>query len=157
MKEKSVDIVQLGEIGLENFAPYLMNRIMGRFNSTLQSEIVAKGITVPKLRTLAILSVRENITISELAVFAVVEHSTMSRTLCSLEEDDLIVRTRDVNDNRTTRVKLTDAGRDMFLDSWPIMATATDQLLTGVTGDERRAFIGTLQKVLANVRKNDFI
>jgi hypothetical protein len=29
----------LGEIGLSNFAPYLMNRIMGRYNADLRQEM----------------------------------------------------------------------------------------------------------------------
>jgi hypothetical protein len=30
---------RLGEIGLTNFAPYLMNRIMGRYNASLRDEM----------------------------------------------------------------------------------------------------------------------
>ena len=30
---------KLGEIGLSNYAPYLMNRIMGRYNASLRVEM----------------------------------------------------------------------------------------------------------------------
>ena len=32
-------LVRLGELGLTNFAPYLMNRIMGRYNARLRDEM----------------------------------------------------------------------------------------------------------------------
>ena len=38
---------RLGEMGLENFAPYLMNRIIGRYNAALSSEMTKIGLTTP--------------------------------------------------------------------------------------------------------------
>ena len=74
----------LGEIGLDNFAPYLMNRIMGRYNASLRQEMSALGLTTPKMRSLAVLAIRDGLLIRELAVYAVVEQSTLSRALDGL-------------------------------------------------------------------------
>jgi hypothetical protein len=49
----------LGEVGLTNFAPYLMNRIMGRYNASLRDEMAELGLTTPKMRALAVFSVVE--------------------------------------------------------------------------------------------------
>ena len=54
--EKAVPLSRLGEIGLSNFAPYLMNRIMGRYNADLRQEMGKLGLTTPKMRALAVLS-----------------------------------------------------------------------------------------------------
>jgi len=62
----------LGEIGLGNFAPYLMNRIMGRYNASLRADLAGLGLTTPKMRALAVLSVIDAPLIRELAVYAVV-------------------------------------------------------------------------------------
>lgn len=35
---------RLGEIGLANYAPYLMNRIMGRYNASLRDEMAGLGV-----------------------------------------------------------------------------------------------------------------
>ena len=40
-------------MGLDNFAPYLMNRIMGRYNAALSAEMAALGLTTPQMRSLA--------------------------------------------------------------------------------------------------------
>ena len=46
---------RLGEIGLANYAPYLMNRIMGRYNALLRDEMAGLGLTTPTMRALAVL------------------------------------------------------------------------------------------------------
>ena len=35
---------RLGEIGLSNYAPYLMNRIMGRYNASLRDELAELAV-----------------------------------------------------------------------------------------------------------------
>jgi DNA-binding transcriptional ArsR family regulator len=89
---KAEPLQRLGEIGLSNFAPYLMNRIMGRYNADLRQEMTGLGLTTPKMRALAVLSVIDDLPISELAVYAVVEQSTLSRSLEQLASDGLVRR-----------------------------------------------------------------
>ena len=72
---------KLAEMGLENFAPYLMNRLMGRYNAALREEMAKLGLTTTQMRSLAVLSVLDGILIRELAVYAVVQQSTLSRGL----------------------------------------------------------------------------
>ena len=149
------DLQRLGEIGLTNFPPYLMNRIMGRYNASLRDELAALDLTTPKMRVLAILSVIEAPLIRELAVFAVVEQSTLSRALDQLVSDGFVRREKDGTDSRAARISLTEAGRLAFEGLWPHMARAEARLFRGVPDDEKAAFVATLQKILKNIRKHD--
>ena len=146
---------RLGEIGLTNFAPYLMNRIMGRYNASLREEMAGLGLTTPKMRALAVLSVVEAPLIRELAVYTVTDPSTLSRALDQLQADGLIRREADSADSRAVRVYITEAGRAAFETLWPHMAVAQARMFRGIPEDERRAFVGTLQKMLANIRKHE--
>lgn len=146
----------LGEIGLENFAPYLMNRIMGRYNASMREELAELGLTTPKMRALAVLAMIDGLLIGQLAVYAVVEYSTLSRSLDGLEADALVERRPDIEDARATRVFITPAGRGTFEKIWPRMAEATAQMFEGISTDERRVFTTTLQKMLRNIRVHDF-
>lgn len=146
---------RLGEIGLTNYAPYLMNRIMGRYNASLRDEMAGLGLTTPKMRALAVLSVIEGPLIRELAVYSVVEQSTLSRALDQLATDGLIRRETDASDSRATRVYITDGGRAHFETLWPRMAEAQERMFRGIGAEERRAFVGTLQKMLTNIRKHE--
>ncbi|PQO23744.1 MarR family transcriptional regulator [Rhodobacteraceae bacterium WD3A24] len=147
---------RLGEMGLDNFAPYLMNRIMGRYNASLREEMAALGLSTPKMRALAVLSVIDGIQIRQLAVYSVVEQSTLSRALDSLAAEGLVRREADPSDSRATRIHLTEAGRAAFEKLWPHMAQSYAEMFAGIDTDEQRAFVGTLQKILANIRKHDF-
>lgn len=147
---------RLGEVGLENFAPYLMNRIIGRYNAALQDEMAALGLTTPQMRSLAVLSVIDGILIRELAVYAVVQQSTLSRALDALARDGLIRRETDAEDSRATRVFLTDMGREAYDRLWPHMSGAYDAMFKGISDADQRAFVGTLQTMLNNIRKHDF-
>ena len=154
-EETPTPAARLGEIGLTNYAPYLMNRIMGRYNAALRDEMAQLGLSTPKMRALAVLSVIDGPLIRELAIYAVVEQSTLSRALDQLQTDGLIRRETDAEDSRATRVFITEAGRASFETLWPHMAAAQDRMFRGIPEPEKRAFVGTLQKMLANIRKHE--
>ena len=145
--------VRLGEMGLAGFPPYLMNRVIGRYNATLRTELAGLGLTTAKLRTLAVLSVIEGPLIRDLAAYTVTEQSTLSRALDGLAEDGLVRREQDTQDSRGIRVFLTAAGREQFALLWPHMARGYAAMFHGIAEDERRAFVATLQKLLANAEQ----
>lgn len=151
----NIPLQKLGEMGLNNFAPYLMNRIMGRYNASLREEMAKLGLSTPKARALAVLSVNDGLLIRDLSVYAVTEQSTLSRALDRLQADGFVRRQVDASDNRAVRIYITDAGRSAFENLWPHMASAYAQMFRGISEDERLAFIATLQKMLANIRKHD--
>ncbi|MBN9045503.1 MAG: MarR family transcriptional regulator [Rhizobiales bacterium] len=145
----------LGEIGLNSFAPYLMNRIMARYNTSLSEALKPKQMTTVKMRTLSILTITPSATINELSVFAVTEQSTMSRILDSLEEQGYIRREARRDDMRIRDVSITEAGREVFNSAWPIMYESMLQMFADISEDEHHAFVGTLQKMLRNIRKHE--
>ena len=147
---------RLGEIGLGQFAPYLMNRIMGRYNASLRADLAKVGLSIPKMRALAVLSVADGQTIGQLAVLSVAEQSTLSRALDRLEAERLIRRVPDAQDSRATRIWITEEGRATFEQVWPTMRANYDRMFSGIGGEERAAFVATLQKILLNIRKHDF-
>ena len=146
---------RLGEIGLTNFAPYLMNRIMGRYNASLREEMADLGLSTPKMRALAVLSVVEGPLIRELAIYTVVDPSTLSRSLDQLQADGLIRREVDSADSRAVRVFITETGRSTFESLWPHMAQAQARMFRGIPEAERQTFTATLQKMLTNIRKHE--
>lgn len=144
----------LGEIGLSRFAPYLMNRIMGRYNADLQTKLKTHDLTTAKMRTLAVLAVVPGLTINELSVYAVTEQSTLSRTLEALERQGLVRREARDSDGRVREVYLTEAGRALFDTVWPEMFEAYGAMFDGIPEREQEAFVATLQKILTNIRRN---
>ena len=153
--QKRQRISTLGEIGLQQFAPYLMNRIMGRYNATLREDFRKQGLTIPQVRTLAVLSVTDGVTVNDLSVYTVIEQSTLSRTLDALEGQGLVRREQGVSDSRFRHVFLTDDGRALFTRAWPAMHDAFEAMFEDVDDAEYAALIAILQKMLKNIRKHD--
>lgn len=153
--QKRERISTLGQIGLQQFAPYLMNRIMGRYNATLREDLRRQHRTIPQVRTLAVLSVTDGVTVGDLAVYTVIEQSTLSRTLDALEAHGLVRREPGETDNRVRKVFLTDEGRAEFNRAWPAMHDAFEQMFEDIDDAEYSALLVTLQKMLKNIRKHD--
>ena len=142
----------LGEIGLSQFAPYLINRIMGRWSSNLQAPLRDQGLSIVKMRTLAVLSVISGLTINELSAYTVIEQSTMSRSLDVLEAQELIRRVASVKDGRVRKIYISDLGREKFEVFWPCMLDEYNRLFSGISDAEQQSFLKTLHKILGNIQ-----
>jgi DNA-binding MarR family transcriptional regulator len=153
--ERRQRISTLGQIGLQQFAPYLMNRIMGRYNATLREDFRKQGLTIPQVRALAVLSVIEGVMVNDLAVYTVIEQSTLSRTLDVLETQGLVRREPGETDSRVRKVFLTDEGRVEFARAWPPMHDAFEAMFDGIDDAEYAALISTLTKMLKYIRKHE--
>ena len=153
-KDKKHAIV--GDQLLDDFVPYLMNRIMGRYNESLRQKMTSLDLTTPKMRALAVLSALDGIFINELAVYAVVEQSTLSRALDQLSADGLVKREIDSIDTRATRIYMTKTGSEAFKSLWPDMLSTYNEMFKEINEDEKSQFIVTLRKILTNIRKHEF-
>jgi DNA-binding MarR family transcriptional regulator len=145
----------MGELGLNHFVPYLLNRISARWNADMQEALKEFDMTTTKMRTLAVLSVMPGLTINEVALHAIAEQSTMSRTLDALEDQQLIRRQARADDMRVREIYITDEGRELFAKIWVPMYDMYSHLFDGVEEHEVRALVGTLHKVLRNIRAQD--
>ena len=145
----------LGEIGLNFFVPYLMNRIAASWNADLAAELRSFDLTTPQMRTLAVLSINSGLTINELSVLTVTEQSTMSRTLDSLEKRQLVRRNARATDMRVREVQITAEGRETFAAFWPVMFNRYEQMFRDIGEDEFSQCVATLHKVLRNIRSGN--
>ena len=70
-------ISTLGQIGLQQFAPYLMNRIMGRYNATLREELAQAAPDHPAgARAGRAVGHADGVPVNDLSVYTVIEQST---------------------------------------------------------------------------------
>jgi DNA-binding MarR family transcriptional regulator len=141
---------------LEGFAPYLMNRIMARYNAGVAEVLAAEGVSVPQMRALAVLAESGPRTVNELSVLTVIKQSTLSRTLDSMEAAGLIRRVACDEDSRVRRIHLTETGTAVHDRAWPAMQQAEARLFAAIPDDERAAFTRTLAQILKSIRHHDY-
>jgi DNA-binding MarR family transcriptional regulator len=143
-------------VRLDDFLPYLLNRIVNRLNMALAEDLKTIGATVPEYRVLAVLMARDGRSVNELSVYTVIEQSTLSKLLLRMESSGLIARHNDASDGRVVNVYLTDAGRAVFA---KVLPGALDHYRTAIRGldeTERASLVRTLHRVLDNVRVSPF-
>jgi len=145
----------LGQIGLQQFAPYLINSVSLSWTTHLAAALKSHDMTTAKMRALAVLSISSPVTINELSLYALTEQSTMSRTLDALEEQGFILRKPRAEDLRVRDVDITQTGREAFSKVWPMMYDLLLKLFDGVDNEEYKAFTTTLHKVIVNIRKHE--
>ena len=146
-------IPSIGEIGLNHFAPYLLNRISARWNADMQEALKPFDLTTAKMRTLAVLSITPGMTANDLALHTITEQSTMSRTLDAMEQQGLIKSRPRKEDLRVREVYLTDKGRQLFAAFWPAMYRRYSDVFSGISEAEYESFISVLHKMLQNVNQ----
>ena len=144
----------LGQIGLQQFAPYLINSVSLSWTTHLAAALKPHDLTTTKMRALSILSITSPLTINELSLYALTEQSTMSRTLDALEEQGFLQRRARPEDLRVRDVHITEPGRAAFTRVWPEMYDLLLKAFDGIDNEEYSAFTATLHKVIANIRKH---
>ena len=145
----------LGEIGLDHFAPYLLNRIVVRWNADLAAKLKEHDLNTIQMRTLAVLSLMSGATVNELSVYTVTEQSTMSRALDGMEADGLVRRRQREADMRVREIHVTEKGRAAFREFWPEMHEAFGRMFAGISEAEYETLIRLLTRVLRNIRRNE--
>ena len=108
------------------------------------------GLRVPEWRTLAALYSKKRCTMSELADFATIDRTTLTRTVDRMQGAGWIARLADEADARITRLALTTTGRRMFERIWPEVQRLNNLALAGLSS----AQIESLRRILARMRTN---
>lgn len=136
---------------LQQFLPYLVNRLastgQGRQNRILQES----GINVLTLRALSVLHIEDGLTINEIAAHTFTEQSSTSRAIDAMVSQGLVERRIPEQDQRRREVVLTDKGRERLLSAWPSMDRYFSRILQGITPAERDMCRSIIQRMLANL------
>lgn len=149
-------VPSMGEIGLNHFAPYVINRISAGWNARLAAALAEFGLSTTQMRVLAVVSVMPGVTVTELAIAAVTEQSTLSRALDALDEQGLIRRNPKPSDARVREVFITDRGQALFVKVWPTMYGMYAKLVEGIGTAELSAFLGTAHRMLRNFETMEY-
>ncbi len=144
------------DISLDDFLPYLVNRISNRLNIDLSEDLRTIGLSLPYWRVLAVLNVGDGRNIGELSVYTVIEQSTLSRIIDRMEQAGLVRREPGKADARVTEVFMTPKGNEALAQIVPIAMKHYRRAVDGLDEAEMAALVRTLHKVLENVRRSPY-
>jgi DNA-binding MarR family transcriptional regulator len=139
---------------LQNYIPYLFNRLSNRWNLDQNRDLSEYGINNVVFRTLSVLYIYKALTVNEIAVLAVTEQSTASRTVDSMVSSGWVKREIAEEDQRRRLVALTADGEVLLRKIWPIMERNYGKLIKGIDPDDIEACARVLAKMVENIRQN---
>jgi DNA-binding MarR family transcriptional regulator len=135
---------------LDQFLPYLLNRVMGRMNQLLADRLKRHGISFQEWRVLLVLVNKGPRTIRTLSEDTIIPHSTLSRMLDRMQRDGLVVRAVSEADARTVTVAVTVEGAELFAAIRHHGLAVLDQAVEGLSETE----VDTLRRIASRIAGN---
>ena len=135
----------------EDFLPYLIARLAYLLNADLVEKLRLQGINLARWRILAVLSMGDGITISEIIDRAMMQQSALSRVLMTMEAEEYVRRVPRRDDGRYVDVFLTERGRALFNSLDTVVRRRQNHVLKGFSPQETEAAFVTLRRLIQNL------
>ena len=130
---------------------FWITQVMAARDRELAQGLRDYGLRVPEWRALAALYSKRRCTMSELADFATIDRTTLTRTVDRMQDAGWIARLADDADARITRLALTTTGRRMFERIWPQVQRLNNLALAGLSSAQIESLRRTLGQMKANL------
>jgi MarR family transcriptional regulator, organic hydroperoxide resistance regulator len=128
------------ELDLENFLPYLVNRVGAAVVTDFTTHaLAAEDLTIAMWRVLAALSNGGAQRQVDLSMMTSIEVSTLSRLVARLSRRGLVTRERSADDNREVTVTLSTQGRALVKRLVPIARALERKAAAGISAKELEA------------------
>src|SRR6266852_9177716 len=131
---------------------YAQRSFSSAFSEVLRTHCIAEGkayvITPPQWGILSFIAHEQEQTISVLAQRLGVDAPAVTNIVQRLEQNGLVERMRDREDQRIVKVSLSEEGQEIMRSLQPVVDEFNEQLLPGT---QRQAFIAELQRFVARV------
>ena len=129
---------------------FWFTQVLSRRDRQLNDALKPFGVRVPEWRVLGLLYSRRGLSMSEVADFAGIEPTTLSRSVAGLVREGLVVRIADAGDKRVTRLALTAAGTRLAERILPIVFRLNEVAVAGMP----EPMVDLLRWALARMRDN---
>jgi len=139
------------DFNLSSFFPYLVRvyyRAVSESVSSVYSSIY--NLSVSEWRTMAVLGPDHALSASEIVERSSMDKVNVSRAIKGLRNAGYLKRDIDGDDRRRAVLRLTESGTEIFHALVPKVAEVEQQLLKGLSQDDREALIHLMGKVKNN-------
>jgi DNA-binding MarR family transcriptional regulator len=137
-------------IDLEDFLPFLINRVSGRITASFTEAIASTGLSLAEVRTMRALYARPEMRLTELSAATDAEISTLSRLVRRLTRKGFCkVETRG-SDARIGSVSLSPEGQALIGEIEKLGSRHERSLTEGLSADDIAAAKMLLRKIYQN-------
>jgi len=145
-----MNVTPPADFQLEKHVFYWISQALAARNRRLATELRDQGVRTSEWRVLGALYARQHLSMGELSEQVSIDRTTLSRTVDRMEQAGWMARISDASDMRVTRLRLTDAGREMFHRVWPII----ERVNASAARTLPEAAVGMVSWVLGEMKRN---
>jgi MarR family transcriptional regulator, organic hydroperoxide resistance regulator len=150
---RSADVQVKATLDLDNYLPYLVNRVGNIIAEQFGAEALAPyRLSIAMWRVMAVLASQGGQRQIDLADHTSIDVSTLSRLVTRLVAMGVVSRTRSANSTREVVVKLTAKGKAQVARLVPIARDYEAVASAGVRADELEILKNSLRRVYANMK-----
>ena len=139
-----------------NYLFYYLWHIVLESQNRIEDIMRTHGIKAPSWRVIMILHERKSMTISEISKDVLLENSRLSRICQKLEDQGIVQRAKCDDDQRYTRIELTDKGNKIFEDLAPIAERQLEITLQGFSEEERKQLDQMMRRMKENTYRSPY-
>lgn len=141
---------------LDDYPLYYMAHIVAESQRKIQEAIRPLKVSPNDWRVIFLLHDHQELSISDISQRTLIESSTLSRLLNSLEKRGLIRREIDDRDQRYTNICLTSDGREAYKRIIPVVSNQLNFTLQGLSTADKKTLLRILKTVKDNTYRSPF-
>lgn len=134
-----------------NSLSFLLIRLMHAHRSMIRAQIQDLGLHRGQPSVLFALDRNDGLSNSELSDFLEITPATLTNKVKRMEKANLVIRKRDANDERVSRIYLTDEGRSLMDELRSLMFEMETAMLESFNDSEVQRLKGDVKKILKNI------
>jgi len=134
---------------------YAQRCVAYAFADVLRAACVEQGkayvVTPPQWGVMAVIHGIDGMTIGTISQKRGIDAPTVTGIVKRLEQNGLVERRNDCEDRRVVKVSLTSEGKNIMRVLDPLVDQFNQDILRGLSDDERQLFLANLQRIIANI------
>ncbi len=130
---------------------FLLLRLGRAHRYLIRNEMQAFGLFRGQPPVLFALNKKDGMSNSEMAEFLEITPATLTNKVKRMEKANLVIRKRDPEDERVSRIFLTEKGKGLINELHQSMQEIEEILLKGFSGSEEQRLKGDLLKIIENI------
>jgi len=140
------------EIDFENSIGPWIGRTMKVIDYYLHEEIKSENLDLTKEQIIILknLFFNDGINQNELACLTFRDKSSLTRLLVKMEKKNYIKRVKSKEDKRINKVFITSTGKEMFIQTRPIIKKIMNTMEENISNNEQQVMISLLKKIQTN-------
>ena len=131
-------------------AGHLIRRLHQKSTQVFSSKLQQAGVDLTPVQFAALDAIQANPGVDQahIATLIAYDRATIGGVIDRLEKKGLVTRDVSKRDRRAREVRMTDAGQGLFDKVLPVVSDLQDDILAGLDGDSRSAFLNLITAAL---------